>query len=95
MKSHALFQQYIWLVNTIYRAGKISLEEINRKWLDTDLSEGLPLARSTFNRHKDAIEDMFGSILSVINGTASSIISAMQRSWRKTLSKIGCFLPCR
>lgn len=60
MKSHALFQQYIWLVNTIYRAGKISLEEINRKWLDTDLSEGLPLARSTFNRHKDAIEDMFG-----------------------------------
>lgn len=60
MKSHALFQQYIWLVNTIYKAGKISLEEINRKWLDTDLSEGLPLARSTFNRHKDAIEDMFG-----------------------------------
>ena len=60
MKSHALFQQYIWLVNTIYRAGKISLEEINHKWLDTDLSEGFPLARSTFNRHKDAIEDMFG-----------------------------------
>ena len=60
MNSHALFQQYIWLVNTIYKAGKISLEEINRKWLDTDLSEGLPLARSTFNRHKDAIEDMFG-----------------------------------
>jgi hypothetical protein len=24
------------------------------------MSEGLPMVRSTFNRHKDAIEDMFG-----------------------------------
>ena len=60
MKSYALFQEYIWLVNTIFRAGKISLEEINRKWVETDMSEGLPMVRSTFNRHKDAIQDMFG-----------------------------------
>lgn len=60
MKSYALFQQYIWLVNTIYRARRITLEEINRKWVDTEMSEGLPMVRSTFNRHKDAIEDMFG-----------------------------------
>ena len=60
MKSYALFQEYIWLVNTICRAGKISLEEINGKWVETDMSEGLPMVRSTFNRHKDAIQDMFG-----------------------------------
>ena len=60
MKSYALFQQYIWLVNTIYRARKITLEDINRKWITTDMSEGLPMVRSTFNRHKDAIQDMFG-----------------------------------
>lgn len=60
MKSYALFQQYIWLVNTIHRAHKITLEEINRKWITTDMSEGLPMVRSTFNRHKDAIQDMFG-----------------------------------
>ena len=60
MKSYILFQQYIWLVNTIYRNGKISLEDLNRKWVDTDMSEGVPMARSTFNRHKVAIEDMFG-----------------------------------
>ena len=60
MKSYILFQQYIWLVNTIYRNGKISLEELNHKWVDTDMSEGVPMARSTFNRHKTAIEDMFG-----------------------------------
>ena len=32
MRSYELFKQYIWLVGTISRAGKISLEEINRRW---------------------------------------------------------------
>lgn len=63
MKSYALFQQYIWLVNTIHRARKITLEDINRKWVDNYMSEGLPMVRSTFNRHKDAIQDMFGIII--------------------------------
>lgn len=60
MKSYALFQEYIWLVNTIYRAGKITFEEINRKWIETDMSEGLEMVRSTFNRHREAIQSMFG-----------------------------------
>ena len=60
MKSYALFQQHIWLVNTIHSAKKITLDEINKKWVNTWMSEGLPMVRSTFNRHKDAIEDMFG-----------------------------------
>jgi hypothetical protein len=60
MKSPALFKEYIWLVNVIYQAKRISLEEINRKWKETDMSGGLEMSRSTFNRHKDAIEDMFG-----------------------------------
>lgn len=60
MKAYALFQQYIWLVNTIHSAKKITLEDINKKWIKTWMSEGLPMVRSTFNRHKDAIEDMFG-----------------------------------
>ena len=60
MKTYTLFQEYIWLVNTIHKAGRITLEEINRKWVETEMSEGISLARSTFNRHKDAIQDMFG-----------------------------------
>lgn len=63
MKTPALFKEYIWLVNTIYQAGKISLAEINEKWLRTEMSGGVELARSTFNRHKDAIEDIFGVII--------------------------------
>lgn len=58
MKSPALFKEYIWLINTIRRAGKISLAEINRRWVCTDMSGGVEFARTTFNRHKDAIEDL-------------------------------------
>ena len=63
MKSYALFQQYIWLVNIIKRYKKLTFEEINHHWLNTDMSEGMPLARSTFNRHRDAVLDMFGLII--------------------------------
>lgn len=63
MKAYALFQEYIWLVNTIHRFGRLTLEEINQHWLGTELSEGVPIARSTFNRHRDAILDMFGIII--------------------------------
>lgn len=63
MKSYALFQQYIWLVKTIHKYKKLTLDEINQHWLETDMSEGLPIVRSTFNRHRDAILDMFGVII--------------------------------
>ena len=55
-----LFREYIWLVNTIYKARKISLSEINDKWIETDYSRGVEFSRTTFHRHKIAIEDMFG-----------------------------------
>ena len=29
MKAAALFKEYVWLVDTIYRAGRITLREIN------------------------------------------------------------------
>ena len=63
MKTYDLFKEYIWLVNTLHRFGKLTLEEINQRWLDTEMSEGVPMARSTFNRHRDAILDMFGIII--------------------------------
>ena len=60
MTTPTLFKEYIWLVNTIYKARRITLNDINEKWLKTEMSEGVELARSTFNRHKAAIEDIFG-----------------------------------
>lgn len=38
MKASALFKEYVWLVNTIRRAGRITLCEINERWLCTDMS---------------------------------------------------------
>lgn len=63
MKIPTLFKQYIWLIETINRAGKITLAEINEQWQRTEESGGLPLSRTTFNRHRDAIVDMFGVII--------------------------------
>ena len=63
MRTYTLFQEYIWLVDTIHKNGRLTLDEINQRWLRTEMSEGLPLARSTFNRHRDAILDMFGIII--------------------------------
>ena len=60
MTTPTLFKEYIWLVNTIYQAKSITLNDINKKWLKTDMSGGVEMARSTFNRHKAAIEDIFG-----------------------------------
>ena len=60
MKTPTKFKEYIWLVNTIRKARRITFAEINERWLETEMSGGIDLARATFNRHKDAIEDIFG-----------------------------------
>ena len=37
MKAHYLFREYIWLVDTIRRSWRISLADINREWLKTEI----------------------------------------------------------
>lgn len=64
MKTQHIFRQYIWLLDTIYRAGRISYEEINQRWLRTDMSDGVEISRRTFIRHRNDIEQMFGIIIS-------------------------------
>lgn len=63
MKKHSLFRQYIWLLNTIHRAGRISLDEINRYWVANPISRGVEISRRTFIRHRNDIEDMFGILI--------------------------------
>ena len=59
MKASELFKQYIWLVDNIYRSKGISLQELNRRWVRTAMSEGKPMARTSFNRNREAIEELF------------------------------------
>ena len=55
-----LLNRYIWLVDTIYSAGSISREEIDRRWCRSLLSEGeMAIPERTFHRYKDAIQELF------------------------------------
>lgn len=60
MTTPTLFKEYIWLVKTIFNAKYISLSDLNNRWIETDMSGGVEMSRTTFYRHKCAIEDMFG-----------------------------------
>ena len=84
-----LLNKYVWLVETIYKAKKISFEEINQHWVDNDLSEGKPLPIRTFHKWRQAIEEMFGLIIENENGgqyryyieNADDLRNGSMRSW--------------
>ena len=57
-----LINKYVWLVDTIYRAGRITYEEINEKWLDQDMNDK-PIPLRTFHKWRIAVEDMFGLVI--------------------------------
>ena len=41
MKTQTKFKEYIWLVNTIRKARRISFAEINERWIETEMSEAV------------------------------------------------------
>ena len=63
MNPARIFQQYIWLVNTLRQYKRLSLEEISDLWVKDQVIGGSPLTRASFIRHKDAILNMFGIII--------------------------------
>lgn len=54
-----LFNRYVWLVNTIYRAERITFEEINERWVENEMSGGEDLPLKTFHNHRKAVQDIF------------------------------------
>lgn len=58
-----LIRRYVWLVNTIRKAGHITLEDIKRKWeeeTNLHLKDEDKIPTRTFHRHREAIEELFG-----------------------------------
>jgi hypothetical protein len=56
----SLFNRYVWLVDIIYRKGRITLEEINERWQRSPQNtKGEAIPRRTFHNHRNAIEEMF------------------------------------
>ncbi len=58
-----LINKYVWLVETIYKAKRITFEEINEKWRNDEISEGIELPLRTFHKWRIAVEEMFGLII--------------------------------
>lgn len=44
MKTSELFKEYIWLIDLLKTYGGITFEEINEKWVQTEMSGGVDLA---------------------------------------------------
>ena len=58
--SALLLNKYIWLIDTIYSAGHISRDEIDRRWCRSLLSEDeMAIPPRTFHRWRIAIEELF------------------------------------
>ncbi len=58
--AHNLINKYAWIITTIKRHNRITREELNRLWLEADISDGEPLARRTFYNYRNGIADTFG-----------------------------------
>ena len=63
MKPAQIFHQYIWIINTLRAYKRLTFEQLNQKWQDDAVADGNSLQRSSFNRQRDAIQDMFGIII--------------------------------
>ncbi|MBP5722596.1 MAG: WYL domain-containing protein [Bacteroidales bacterium] len=55
-----LLNKYAWLVETIYNSNGITLNELQEKWRENDLSMGEDLPRRTFHNWCTAAQEMFG-----------------------------------
>ncbi|MCD8274631.1 MAG: WYL domain-containing protein [Alistipes sp.] len=54
------YARYMWLIDTIRRHDRCTLQEINRRWQQEETlnPDGAPLSRRTFQQHKEAINEM-------------------------------------
>ena len=83
-----MISRYLWLVDTISHYGRITLKDLNKAWLRSEISEGKPLARRTFFHYRDGVEEMFDINIQCDKSTFEYYIddkggenSARLRSW--------------
>lgn len=54
------FNRYIWLLNTLLQHGRLTFDEISKRWQNSCLGDGKPFALRTFHEHRNAIAELFG-----------------------------------
>jgi len=80
-----LFNRYMWLADTIYKAKRITFAELNRKWENSNLSDGNVIPLRTFHNHKKAIEELFDIVIQCDGRTNEYYIEDTQGVGDKTL----------
>ncbi|MBR3079722.1 MAG: WYL domain-containing protein [Prevotella sp.] len=65
-----LYAKYMWLISTIYDAGKISFKDIASKWNNAYINDlRQPLKLRTFHNHRNAILMQFGVVIECQRGS--------------------------
>ena len=82
-----VINRYVWLLNTLLQHKELSLKEISNLWKNSGLGDNKPLARRTFQMHRDAIEDLFAIN---INYNASSNVYYIEDA-----DRFKCSRACR
>ena len=63
MNTGQQFKHYIWIVNTLRQHGRLTLGRLKELWVEQEVAEGNPLPRSSFNKYRGSILDMFGLVI--------------------------------
>lgn len=76
--SKDLINKYIWIIETIQRYGRITREELNRQWMLSRFSDGMPMARRTFYNYREGIMDVFNMEIACDSSTFEYYIKGEQ-----------------
>lgn len=82
-RGQSLTGKYVWVIETIYRAGKISFRDLNAKWLAADISRGKEIPKRTFDFQQELLwngDDM--EVLSPL-WLRNEMAGKIQRMWNK------------
>ena len=58
MTNGQVFKHYVWIVNTLRHGGRLTLNDLNERWVNDEVADGNPLPRSSFNKYRTAIIDI-------------------------------------
>ena len=79
-----LFKEYIWLIDLLKTYGGITLEEINEKWVQTEMSGGVEMVRSTFISKKvDTINQHIDKVLENAPTKLKVAVNVNDADWQK------------
>ena len=79
MKPALILRTYAWLYHTILNYGPLTFRQINEMWMaDKRLSDGEPMVRQTFARHRNDLEDILGVRIDCDKKHRYSIVSDLR-----------------